>query len=70
MDNEVCEELERLLRVQRHDFMNHLQVIHTLIQMGRTEKALKYIEELAPNPDLIAEPLREHQKQKSCQRSV
>ncbi|MDF2636453.1 MAG: signal transduction histidine kinase regulating citrate/malate metabolism, partial [Pelosinus sp.] len=45
-DHEVCEEIVTLLRKQRHDFVNHLQVIHAMLQMGRREKALLYIEEL------------------------
>ena len=49
----------RLLRCQRHDFINHLQVLYTLLQMGRTEKALVYIQELAQNPDKISDVLRE-----------
>ncbi|TYP57588.1 sensor kinase SpoOB-type protein [Thermosediminibacter litoriperuensis] len=30
-------------RLQRHDFNNHLQIIYTMIQLGKSEKALEYI---------------------------
>ncbi len=70
MAKEICDELEKLLRAQRHDFMNYLQVIRTMIQLGRTEKALKYIDDLAQNPDLLAEPLRRHYEQPDCQRKA
>lgn len=70
MAKEICDELEILLRAQRHDFMNYLQVIRTMIQLGRTEKALKYIDDLAQNPDLLAEPLRRHREQPDCQRKA
>lgn len=66
MEREVCPELVRLLRVQRHDFINHLQVVHALIQMGRAEKALAYIERIAHSDILLEEPLREHQATSDC----
>ena len=54
-----CEELAKLLRLQRHDFINHLQVIHTMIQMGRTEKALQYISNLAQDTKTLEKLLQE-----------
>lgn len=35
--------LLEVIRVQRHDFLNHLQVISGLIQMNRSEQAREYI---------------------------
>ncbi|HHY36782.1 MAG TPA: hypothetical protein GX518_03740 [Firmicutes bacterium] len=32
------------LRQQRHDFLNHLQVIYGLLQLQKTERALEYID--------------------------
>lgn len=61
-DKDVCEEIVRLLRLQRHDFINHLQVIHAMIQLGRTEKALAYIEDLSKDTGLIQDALRLHEK--------
>lgn len=58
MDNhEISPESVSLLKIQRHDFVNHLQVIHALLQLGRTEKALTYIEDLAKDSRLISEAI-------------
>lgn len=66
MAGEVCQELERLLRAQRHEFINHTQVIHAMLQLGRVEKALRYIEDLARDPGLVEEPLSMHTEQQTC----
>ncbi|MFC5402853.1 sensor histidine kinase [Cohnella soli] len=34
------------IRGQRHDFLNHVQVIHTMAQMGKTEQLKNYVEDL------------------------
>lgn|GEM_PF-6592502 len=39
--------LVQALRVQRHDFANHLQVIAGLAQLGKSERLLAYIQEVA-----------------------
>ena len=70
MVDEVCEELERLLRAQRHEFINHLQVIHALLELGRVEKALAYIEDLAKDPGFLADLLRQHRKRGVCRRQA
>ena len=52
------DELEKnilLLRKQRHDFMNDLQVISGYLQMKRPEGALEYIEKLAKQNIIISE---------------
>ncbi|HAK72725.1 MAG TPA: histidine kinase [Sporomusaceae bacterium] len=55
---EVKEEVLLLLKMQRHDFINHLQVIHAMIQLGKMDKALIYIEELSKDPKgLVTEEL-------------
>jgi len=61
--HEVDEESVNLLKIQRHDFVNHLQVIHALLQLGRTQKALTYIEELAKDSRLISDTLKIHEEQ-------
>ncbi len=38
------ETLNRTLRAQRHDFMNHLQVVYSLIEMQEPAEACEYIE--------------------------
>jgi sensor histidine kinase regulating citrate/malate metabolism len=70
MSQEICEELERLLKAQRHEFINHIQVIHAMLQLGRAEKAMKYIEDLARDPGLVADMLRLHREQQGCQRKA
>ena len=37
------DELNRKLRAQRHDFINHLQVVHSLVQLEEYDEAAKYI---------------------------
>lgn len=39
--------LLEVLRVQRHDFMNHLQVISGLLQLKKYDRAAEYIKEVA-----------------------
>ncbi|MDT3701352.1 MAG: Spo0B domain-containing protein [Thermincola sp.] len=41
------QDLLDILRLQRHDFMNHLQVISGLLQLKQPERALAYINETA-----------------------
>lgn len=60
MDNLFCAELTKLLRAQRHDFINHMQVIHAMLQMGRSEQAMRYIEDLAKDSRLISDALKLH----------
>ncbi len=62
-NHEVDAESVNLLKIQRHDFVNHLQVIHALLQLGRTEKALTYIEELAKDSRLISNTLAIYEEQ-------
>ena len=40
------EKLNNSLRAQRHDFMNHLQVVHSLIEMDEYKPASEYIEKV------------------------
>lgn len=40
-------ELLEVLRVQRHDFMNHLQIISGMIQLNKSDQVFGYISELA-----------------------
>jgi sensor histidine kinase regulating citrate/malate metabolism len=58
----TCVDVSNLLRIQRHDFLNHLQVIHAMIQLGRNEKALEYIEKLAHDPEMISNVLATYQQ--------
>lgn len=40
-------EILDLISVQRHDFLNHLQVISGLLQLNKPEKALDYIKQIS-----------------------
>lgn len=44
-----------LLRKQRHDFMNDLQVIYGYLQMKRPQGALEYIDRLSKENEIISE---------------
>ncbi|SHI86228.1 Histidine kinase-, DNA gyrase B-, and HSP90-like ATPase [Clostridium amylolyticum] len=37
-------ELNRTLRAQRHDFLNHIQIVYGLLELGEQDEALKYME--------------------------
>lgn len=39
-------DLNHALRAQRHDFLNHLQVVYSLIEMGEHEEANRYIDQV------------------------
>ena len=39
-------ELLKVIQVQRHDFLNHLQVISGLIQLSKSEKVSEYINQV------------------------
>ena len=38
------EDLNGTLRKQRHDFMNHLQVVFSLMELGEPQEAMQYVE--------------------------
>ena len=41
---EQLDDLNTQLRKQRHDFLNHLQVVYSLVDMNENAEAVKYIE--------------------------
>ncbi len=42
--NHQLEALNGTLRKQRHDFMNHLQVVFSLLELNDADEAMKYVE--------------------------
>ena len=48
MDDTITamETLNNTLRAQRHDFLNHLQVVYSLMEMGEYDEANAYIEKV------------------------
>jgi len=55
LDKEELENYIILLRKQRHDFMNDLQVIYGYLQIKRPEGALEYIDKLSKKNEIISE---------------
>jgi len=54
---EHLRELVRAIRVQRHDFVNHMQVVHALMKTGKFEKAIAYIADLSHDIQITGEML-------------
>lgn len=52
------ENLNNKLRGQRHDFLNHLQVVHSLMEMDEYVEASKYIEETYQDINKISRILK------------
>jgi len=50
---EMSEEWNQKLRVYKHDFMNHLQVVQALIELDYKEKAIDYIRKLADEGKIV-----------------
>ncbi len=42
----TCEEAIMLLRRQRHDFLNHMQIIYSCLELKKWDKAMEYIQNL------------------------
>ena len=49
------EDFINVLRKQRHDFMNDLQVIYGYLQIKRPQGALDYIDRLSKQNEIISE---------------
>ncbi len=43
----VCDEIVLALRKQQHDFINHIQVIQAYLQIGKLDRALRYLDGIA-----------------------
>lgn len=50
--------LNREMRAQRHDFMNHLQVVYSLIEMDEPGEALAYMDKLYGDMQRVSKMLR------------
>lgn len=51
-------DLNRALRAQRHDFLNHLQVVYSLIEMKEYEEANRYIEQVYGDIQQVSKALK------------
>lgn len=52
------DELNRALRAQRHDFLNHLQVVYSLIEMEEYQEAGDYIEKIYGDMQSVSKAMR------------
>ena len=52
------DELNRALRAQRHDFLNHLQVVYSLIEMEEYQEARDYIEKVYGDMQSVSRAMR------------
>ena len=44
--NSQMDELNFKLRAQRHDFLNHIQVVYSLLEMGESQEAADYLDRI------------------------
>ncbi|NBG88076.1 ATP-binding protein [Isachenkonia alkalipeptolytica] len=49
----LSEELNEKLRMYKHDFSNHLQIIQGLIHLGHSDRALKYLNKISGQGKMI-----------------
>ena len=52
------EQLNREMRAQRHDFMNHLQVVYSLIEMEEPGEAIAYMDKIYGDMQRVSSMLR------------
>ena len=52
------EDLNREMRAQRHDFMNHLQVVYSLIELGEPGEAMEYMDRIYGDMQRVSRMMR------------
>ena len=52
------ESLNREMRAQRHDFMNHLQIVYSLIEMNEPGEAMAYMDKIYGDMQRVSRMLR------------
>lgn len=55
---EQMEELNLILRAQRHDFMNHIQVIYSLTELEEYPAAIEYMDQLYSDVQKVGRALK------------
>ncbi len=56
IQKQILEDIEKLnssLRSQRHDFLNHIQVVYSLVEMEEYEEVIKYLNEVYGSIELL-----------------
>lgn len=56
--NSQMDELNLKLRAQRHDFLNHLQVVYSLLEMAEYDEATNYLERVYDEIRSVSQVLR------------
>ena len=51
-------DLNIALRSQRHDFLNHLQVVYSLMEMGEYQEANRYIEQVYGDIQALSQQMK------------
>jgi sensor histidine kinase regulating citrate/malate metabolism len=55
---EQLQEMNKIIKTQRHDFVNHMQTIYGLMQLGLVDEAHAFINELCAEVKISGEALR------------
>ncbi len=56
--NDQMDALNLQLRAQRHDFLNHIQVVYSLLEMGEGEEAADYLERIYSQLRTVSKVMR------------
>ena len=56
--NDQMDQLNREMRMQRHDFLGHIQVVYSLLQMEETQEAVDYLEKVYSQLHTVSKVLR------------
>ena len=56
--NDQMDTLNLELRAQRHDFLNHIQVVYSLLEMGESEEAADYLERVYSQLRTVSKVMR------------
>ena len=56
--NDQMDALNLQLRAQRHDFLNHIQVVYSLLEMGESDEAADYLERIYSQLRTVSKVMR------------
>ena len=56
--NDQMDQLNREMRMQRHDFLGHIQVVYSLLQMEEHQEAIDYLEKVYSQLHTVSRVLR------------
>ncbi len=58
MTNDQMDALNLKLRAQRHDFLNHIQVVYSLLEMGESAEAAEYLDRVYTELRTVSKVMR------------